>query len=190
MTCWLRVRGACETCALSLAVSFACSTPSSQARDTNRENAFLATRTDKGLELRATLRKDTVNQGEKGPVEVMYVVANGPGPTPFVNDPTLFVIKVEELGGRQAPYTSNGGPVFGSWGSQTRIVLPANAVLGQVEDLRCLSDASYATKAPISCVMSYSLDAAGSYRVIVEYHGLDLAGTGPVLADTVPLVVR
>lgn len=178
-------------CALWLVMCVACSEPASQTPGGNRMKSLLGPRTGLGLELRATLRDDTITRGDRKPAEVVYVVANGPSPTPFVNDPTLFLIKVEEPTGRLVPYTGAAGPVLGSWGAQTRIVLPARAILVQVEDLRCLNDASYATtKEPISCVMSYNLDVTGTYRVIVEYHGLEVAGTGPVLADTVPLVVR
>jgi hypothetical protein len=132
-----------------------------------------------------------VVQGDRGPVEVVYVVANGPSPTPFINDPLFFVIKVEDLSGRLVSYTGATGPVTGSWGAQTHIVLPASAILAQVEDLRCINDMGYArAEGPFDCVTSYNLDVAGSYRVIVEYHGFDTSGTGPVLADTVPLMVR
>jgi hypothetical protein len=153
--------------------------------------ALLSPRLDPGVELRVALRHDTVPAGGSEPVELLYFIVNGRGPTPFLNLPDRFIIRVETQDGRPAP----GGYVESATvadGPQVQLVLPSYAILGQVENLRCMSLDDY-TRADRrdQCSNAYPLREPGTYRVILRYDANDDGPfAGRDLADTATLVVR
>jgi hypothetical protein len=165
-------------------------------------------RADTGLELRIFLRRDTITRDDRRPVEVVYFVVNGPRPTRFNNDPSRYSFRIERADGQMVPPVRFTPPILRSLGSQVSFVLPAGALFGQVQDLRCIQDNPYATTAVPSnhCLAEYALDVPGRYHVIVQYDGpppnLDslLTDTGVIdlevpvpegrrLVDTATLVV-
>jgi hypothetical protein len=171
-----------------------------------------AARADTGVELRVTLRRDTISSRDRSPVEVLYWIVNGPATTTFDNDPENWAFLVIDEQGQivQPPFWSHRPTAL--WGD-VRMTLPAGAVLGQVENLRCVRYAAYGTmegtKFP-DCMVMWDFARPGTYRVIVKYRGPDDWGDGdrlqgdtgivdmdqePIregrrLADTAILVVR
>ena len=151
--------------------------------------ALFERRDSPGLELRAFLSSDTIASGS--PIEVLHFVVNGPTPTPFLNDPDIMAVVVELEDGTMAPMRG-GFSETGSWGSAVEMTLPAFAMLGQREDLRCIRNSGYAMRgARGPCEMTYDLRAPGRYRVIVRYSPPTEGRYAiPPIADTVSLVIR
>ena len=188
-------------------VGLACSGSKSGTRPSPLDGVLFAPRTAIGVELRAFVQRDTIAVGDRHPVEVSYLIANGDLPTEFNNDPALFFIRVERPGGQPVSFRSSSGPALGSWGPQTRIVLPRYSFLAQTEDLHCVTYGGYAARrtSAAGCLQAYDFDVAGTYYVIVEYYGqtshapadstseasaLKQGRVSPHLADTVALVAR
>ena len=174
-----------------------------------------AARADTGVELRVSLRRDTISSRDRSPVEVLYWIVNGPSTTDFNNNPERFVFRVvNERGELVQPAHWSHRPTA-SWGD-VALTLPSGAVLGQVENLRCVRYAGYGGVGSVletpamDCMIMWDFAEPGTYRVIVRYYGPDdwgdrdslLADTGRVdmdekprregrrLADTATLVVR
>lgn len=132
-------------------------------------------RADTGLELRVTLRRDTIGAWDRSPVEVRYAIVNGPSGTHFDNNPERFSFRVEDQQGRlvQPAYWSHRPT--GMWGDG-QFLFPAGAMLVQVENLRCVR---YAPSGPpeatmgTDCMISWDFRRPGTYRVIVKYFGRD-----------------
>ena len=177
--------------AFLVAVVVACSPAAPAPARGPADASVIAPRVENGIELRAVLPRDTIAAGDREPLHVLYLVVNGPVPTPFANEPTLYALKILRSDGTLAPFDGSGSPALGSDGNATRLVLPANAILAQVADLRCIDQGSYVSpKQRGECLMRFRLDQPGTYRVVVEYHGLRFAQPeGQMIADTVSLVV-
>lgn len=170
-------------------------------------------RADTGVELRVMLRRDTISSRDRSPVEVLYWIVNGPASSEFNNDPERFFFRVEDRRGRlvQPAYWSHRPTA--AWGN-VQMMLPGGAMLGQVENLRCVRYAAYGaipgTRAR-DCMIMWEFARPGTYRVIVSYRGPDSRLRQPDgvpdsssllvldsipeaerlrLADTVMLVVR
>jgi len=151
---------------------------------------------DSGTKLVLKLPRDTIAADDQAAIEVSYYVVNGPKQTTFDNEPGFYNLHVETVDGRPVNPTNPNSPASGSLG-ETRISLPARAVLGQVVNLRCIQDgAGYAGGDPAAsaatCLGSYPLHDRGSYRIILEYSGPDFrwqqpereAGRGTPAVDT------
>lgn len=164
---------------------------------------LLQPRADTGLSLRVATLRDTILTSDHTPVEILYAVVNGPRPTLFDNNPERYQIRVMGPDGRPAESLGGAGPALGVAGD-LKLKLPANGVLVQRQDLRCVNDAGYSA-VPISsgkdnCLATYALTTPGSYRVTVEYFGPQrdtVTASGKVprpaqdlhLSDTLTLVV-
>lgn len=135
--------------------------------------SLLALKPDTGLELRVGLRRDSVNVGDREPVELLYVVANGPKPTRFSNEPGRFLVRLENATGAEIPPASAGPPVTGSWGRDVEFLMPGSSVLGQVMNLRCIEHGAGYGEAPSKddCIASYDFRTPGEYRLILQYYG-------------------
>jgi hypothetical protein len=134
-------------------------------------------RADSGIELRVFLPRDTISVRDSSPVEVQYLIVNGPKPTRINNAPERYAVRVEREDGRAVHPKRGGAPITGSWGPQVFLVLPAHAWLGQTRDLRCLSlDGGYGE--PLSkardCLAEYDLREPGRYHVIVDHMTLEV----------------
>jgi len=175
--------------------------------------SFLVPRADTGLDLRVQLRRDTISATSRAPVEVVYFVVNGPTMTKFDNNPGHFGFTVTTGDGSPVPPSLETSPILVSEGPRVEMVLPAGALIGQVQDLRCIVQGRFVrdTGRRRTCLKSYDFARPGTYQVIVEYRGPDTwpdldsliaadSGwigevTGPLsqgrrLADTATLVVR
>lgn len=127
------------------------------------------------MKLRVVLPRDTIAADDHAAVEVYYYVINGPSEVVFDNGPGFYSVRLQTLAGQDLRPIDTTAPVTSSMGPfQTRIALPARAVLGQVVNLRCVADAGGYLGDPIqasTCLGRYRLEERGSYRVIVEYAG-------------------
>ena len=164
-----------------------CSTE--QARSTGGQVALgsVRARADTGVELHVVLPRDTISAHEHGPVEVIYYILNGPTKTAFDNAPDHYAFLVRNEDGAPAQAAKPGSATDAVWGAQVHMVLPAGALLGQVQDLGCVKGAGYDEPLPghtHECEVSYPLTEPGTYNVIVMYRD------GRVLADSAVLVVR
>lgn len=132
-------------------------------------------RADSGLELRVFLPRDTISVRDTLPVEVQYLIVNGPKATRINNEPERYVHYVVREDGRPVRPVRAGAPITGSWGPQAFLVLPAHAWLGQTRDMRCLSlGGGYGERvsAERDCLAEFDFREPGTYRVIVEYRTL------------------
>ncbi|HZG44204.1 MAG TPA: hypothetical protein VEY93_14745 [Longimicrobium sp.] len=136
-------------------------------------NALLEARGDTGVELRVVLARDTISARDRSPVDVYYFIANGPTLTEFDNHPDAFFFKITGLDGSQVIPSESTSPILTAEGRRVRMVLPAGALLGQVQDLRCIVRGRYITTPEIrrSCLAVYQFHRPGTYRIIVEYKG-------------------
>ena len=135
--------------------------------------SLLALRSDTGMELRIGLRRDSIHVGDREPVELVYVVANGPKPTRFSNEPGRFLVRLENATGAEISPASAGPPVTGSWGRDVEFLMPGSSVLGQAMNLRCIEHGAGYGEAPSEddCVASYEFRTPGEYRLILQYYG-------------------
>lgn len=171
-----------------------------------------AARADTGVELRVMLRRDTISSRDRAPVEVLFWIVNGPAQSDFDNNPDRWSYRVERTDGRLLQPASWTHRPTGSHGD-LRMKLPAGALFGQVEDLRCVRYTAYGLGEGTrmqDCLVMWDFATPGTYHVIVRYTGPDkwrnldslLADTtgfaddeepialGRRLADTATLVVR
>jgi hypothetical protein len=171
-----------------------------------------AARADTGVELRVMLRRDTISSRDRAPVEVLFWIVNGPAQSDFDNNPDRWSYRVEGTNGQLLQPASWSHRPTGSHGD-LRMKLPAGAIFGQVEDLRCVRYSAYGLANGTwmqDCLVMWDFATPGTYRVIVKYTGPDkwrnldslLADTtgfvddeepialGRRLADTATLVVR
>lgn len=172
-----------------------------------------ALRADTGLEVRVMLRRDTISSRDRSPVEVVYYIVNGPSEARFINDPERFFIGVLDARGQLVQPAFWSHRPTGMWGIEMR--LPAGAVFGQIENLRCVRYSGYGpatgTRVP-DCLAMWDFARPGTYRVVVKYNGPDdygnfdsltaLSDSGKIdfpiepraigrrLADTATLVVQ
>lgn len=134
-------------------------------------------RADTGIELRVFLPRDTISVRDSAPVEVQYLIVNGPNATRISNDPDSYVHRVEREDGRAVRPKRGSAPATGSWGRQVLLVLPAHAWLGQTRDMRCLIHGGGYGK-PISterdCLAEYDFREPCTYHVIVEHMTLEI----------------
>jgi hypothetical protein len=170
-------------------------------------------RADSGIELRVFLPRDTISVRDSLPVEVQYLIVNGPKATRISNAPDRYVHRVEREDGRAVRPKSGGAPPTVAWGRRVLLLLPAHGWLGQTRDMRCLSVwGGYDEPTERDCLAEYDFREPGTYRVIVKYLTLEtwpnmdsLAAVndtskipasvqpivkGRVLEDTATLVVR
>jgi hypothetical protein len=132
-------------------------------------------RADEHVMLQVVLPRDTVDQGYPGAVEVFYYVVNGAEPMTLDNRPERWQVRLETQDGRPVAPTVVSSPATGMLGD-TRLMLPARGILGQVVNLRCIRDGAGYVGDPTEreeCLGFYDLDRAGVYRVILEYTGPD-----------------
>ncbi|HEX6042384.1 hypothetical protein [Longimicrobium sp.] len=108
-------------------------------------------------------------------MEVLYFVVNGVGMTSFDNHPGRFTFTVTTDEGAPVQPSSASSPILTVEGSRVEIVLPAGAILGQVQDLRCIVQGRYVPNSTrrLSCVASYDFTRPGTYRIVVRYRGRD-----------------
>ena len=139
----------------------------------NDDLSLLAMRRDTGLELRIELQRDSIRVGDREPVELRYVVANGPKPARFSNEPGRFIVRLEDATGAEVPPASAGPPVTGSWGPDVEFLMPGGGALGQTMNLRCIEHGAGYGEAPTEndCVARYEFRTPGEYRVVLQYHG-------------------
>lgn len=132
-------------------------------------------RADSGIELRVFLPRDTINVRDSLPVEVQYLIVNGPKATRISNAPDRYVHLVEREDGRAVRPKRGGAPPTVAWGRRVLLVLPANAWLGQTRDMRCLSVwGGYDEPAEGDCLGEYDFREPGTYHVIVKYLTLEI----------------
>lgn len=158
--------------ALVLSVAYGCSETSRDISPAEMSVPML--RVDSGTKLVVVLPRDTIALHDNAPVEVHYYVVNGPQRITLDNDPGFYSVRIETSAGRPVRPTGDLSPASGSLG-QTRMELPARAILGQLVNLHCIQDgAGYSGGDPAAsdaCLGSYPLQESGSYRVIIEYAG-------------------
>jgi hypothetical protein len=149
-----------------------------------------AMRADTGLELRVMLRRDTLSSRDRAPVEVLYFIVNGPTQAHFNNDPERFFFRVETLDGRMVQPASWTHRPTGM--SSYPMTLPAGALLGQVENLRCVRYSAYGRSDGTrmqDCLAMWDFATPGTYRVIVTYRSPDKwRNLDSLLADTTSIV--
>lgn len=141
--------------------------------------------------LRVVLPKDTVQARDRAPLKIAYYIINGANPIQFDNNPGFYEVRVETDKGSLVQPNRLAAPAGGSWG-ETRQVLPAGAVLGQVLNLRCIQDGAGYGGDPLTasedCIAVYGLEQPGSYRVVMRYEGptieWDSAEVDGAAADT------
>lgn len=140
-----------------------------------RSERGMVMRADSGLELRVFLPRDTINVRDSLPVEVQYVLVNGPKATRISNAPERYVHRVEREDGRAVRPKRGGAPPTMAWGRRVLLVLPANAWLGQSGDMRCLSLwGGYDESVERDCLAEYDFREPGKYRVIVEHMTMEV----------------
>jgi len=168
-----------------MAVLSGCSTSPQKAPSIRSPLSML--KTDSGTKLVLSLPRDTIAADDQTPLAVNYYIVNGPGRTTFDNEPGLYNLRVQTADGRLINPSNPSSPAAGSLG-ETRISLPARAILGQVVNLRCIQDgAGYAGGDPAGasadCLGSYPLHERGSYLIILEYSGPDFTWQQPAKAS-------
>jgi hypothetical protein len=203
----------CSVLLVALAGNAGCASEREAYAPQNQRGVVM--RADTGIELRVFLPRDTISVGDSLPVEVQYLIVNGPKPIRISNEPDRYAHRVERQDGGAVRPKRGGAPPTSLWGPEVFLVLPAHAWLGQTRDMRCLSfDGGY--DEPIAterdCLAEYDFREPGTYHVIVEHMtpevwpNLDSVSTvndtskmvvsveplvkGRRLADTATLVVR
>lgn len=155
---------------LALAGNAGCA--SEREPDDSRGRPGVAIRADSGLELRVFLPRDTISVRDSLPVEVQYLIVNGPKPIRISNEPHRYLHRVEWEDGQAVRPKRGGAPPTESWGREVFPVLPAHAWLGQTRDMRCLIFGGGYTQ-PVSrerdCLVEYDFRKPGTYHVIVDY---------------------
>ncbi|HST58298.1 MAG TPA: hypothetical protein VLK84_06420 [Longimicrobium sp.] len=149
-----------------------------------------AMRADTGVELRVMLRRDTLSSRDRTPVEVLYFIVNGPSQVRFDNDPERFSFRVETPDGRLVQPASWTHRPTGM--SAYAVTLPAGAVFGQMENLRCVRYSAYGRSEGTrwqDCLVMWDFATPGTYRVIVAYRGRDRQrNLDSLLADTTSII--
>jgi len=162
---------------VSLMLSLLCGCSASPRNTTSARSPLSMLKVDSGTKLVLSLPRDTIAADDQAAIEVNYYVVNGPKRTTFDNEPGFYSLQVQTSGGRPVNAINPSAPATGSLGD-TRISLPARAILGQVVNLRCIQDgAGYAGGDPAGaaapCLGGYPLRERGTYRIIIEYSGPD-----------------
>jgi hypothetical protein len=142
-----------------------------------RSQPGVGMRADSGLELRVFLPRDTISVRDSLPVEVQYLIVNGPKATRISNEPRRYVHRVERQDGRAVRPKRGGAPPTELWGREVFPVLPAHAWLGQTRDMRCLiygGGYSQPVSTERDCLVEYDFREPGTYHVIVEYMTLEI----------------
>jgi hypothetical protein len=171
-----RVLGIVTVLGATLPAGWGCAAGERQEGAPRKDDvSFLAPRADTGVELRVRLRRDTIAATGGAPVEVLYFVVNGPAMTAFDNDPGNFVFTVTTDEGEPVQPSSSSSPILSGEGPRVNMVLPAGAIVGQVQDFRCIVQGRYvpASVRRRTCLASYDFTQPGTYRVVVEYRGPD-----------------
>ena len=141
---------------------------------------------DSGVKLVITLPRDTIASDDQSPIDVNYYVVTGPTELIFDNNPGLYDLHVLTADGRLVKPTIERYTASMMIG-ETKLSLPARAMLGQALNLRCVQDeAGYGGGDPAgasdSCLGGYPLHERGSYRIIINYRGPDLRWRRPTSA--------
>ena len=148
---------------------------SGREADAPRSERGVVMRADSGLELRVFLPRDTISVRDTLPVEVQYLIVNGPKATMISNQPDRYVHRVEWEDGRAVRPKQGGAPPTVAWGRRVFLVLPAHAWLGQTRDMRCLSLwGGYDESTERDCLAEYDFREPGTYRVIVEHMTMEV----------------
>lgn len=173
--------------AQALAVFLVCGCTDTRSDARLDRSAIVVHRVDSGLRLVVFVSRDTIAASDQTAVEVNYLVVNGPKRVMFDNEPGLFSVQIWSSKGQIVSPDSAASPASGSLG-ETKLVLPARAVLSQVLNLRCIADgAGYGGADPATasdrCLGSYSLRTRDSYRIVVDYRGPDLRWQQAVTTD-------
>ena len=156
------------------AIGLACRQSPDMATSRSDVLRLLDPKSDTGIELRAVVLRDTVNAGDRTPVEVLYAIVNGPLRRPFDNEAERYRVVVVGPDNQPAKRLAWSSPGVGL-GPRADMQLPAGGVLIQREDLRCVRGHAYSavplTEIKHHCLAVYALTTPGRYRVIVEYFG-------------------
>lgn len=158
----------CAVLLVALAGSAGCA--SEREADGPQNQPGVVMQADSGIELRVFLPRDTISVRDSLPVEVQYLIVNGPKSTWVNNGPDRYVHRVEREDGRAVRPKRGGSPPLVAWGRRVWLVLPAHAWLGQTRDLRCLTPwGGYDEPAEGDCLGEYDFREPGTYHVIVKY---------------------
>jgi hypothetical protein len=160
---------------VSLMLSLVCGCSTSPRNTSAARSPLSRLKADSGTKLVLSLVRDTIVADDQAALEVNYYIVNGPKRTTFDNEPGFFRLQVQTVDGRPINPSNPSSPASGSLG-ETKISLPARAILGQVVNLRCVQDgAGYAGGDPAgvstNCLGSYPLHERGSYRIVLDYSG-------------------
>lgn len=138
--------------------------------DAPQRQRGVVTRADSGIELRVFLPRDTIDVRDSLPVEVQYLIVNGPTVTKMGNAPESYLHRIEREDGRTVLPVRGGAPPTVAWGRRVLLLLPAHAWLGQTRDMRCLSLwGGYGEPIERDCLAEYDFREPGTFHVIVEH---------------------